>query len=341
MAYGVFDTFTMVETVEKIFPPKMFLLDTFFSMAEPSDTEFVTFDAWEDDRQLAPFVRYESQGKVADAPGFTNKVYTPPYIKQKTAITAKHLYNREMGQTIYQGTSSPAARVATIVGRRLGWLQRRVMRREEWMASQVLQSGVVAISGEGYDAEIDFGMRAAHVVTISVAGEKWTASTAEPLRNIEDYAELIAQNGGHVANICIMGTAAAQEFVRNSEVQTLLDNRRIIMGEIKPQNMPNGVQFLGTAIGIDFYKYVDFYRDSSGTLQRIWPTNKILLASTQALAKRHYGAIYNIKSGVNSVRWFPSSWETDDPSVRWLMLESAPVPALYEPDGFLTSQVMD
>lgn len=343
MAVDVFETRTMLSMLEQLYPPKTFLLDTFFSAVELSNTEHIDIDIFKGKRRLAPFVRYESQAKDVERVGFIKNSFKPPYIKIKMRSTAADLISRMPGQTIYQGISSPAERGAQLMAKDLAEMQDMITRREEWMAAQELETGKVAIAGEGYDAEVDFQMPGAHQVLL-IGPELWTDAASSPIDDLREWFDLIGKDSGLNADTIVLGSSAAAAFLNNAAVQKTLDNRRIEVGQIDPKTLPSGAVFMGTLKDppCDIYRYNEYYFDEgTGTNKPMVPVDKIFMGSTKARTARHYGLIRDLEAEIQaSVRWFPKSWIEKDPSVRWVMLQSAPLVCMHQPDAFLSAKVV-
>ena len=68
------------------------------------------------------------------------------------------------------------------------------------------------------------------------------------------------------------------------------------------------------------------------------PLNKVWIGSTNAKNTRLYGAIKDLKALAAMPR-FAKSWEEEDPSARYLMMQSAPLVALNQPDAFVSAVV--
>lgn len=339
MAIDMFATRTMVGIVENIVTPKTFLRDTFFGRVETSQTEYVDFDKVSPNRKVAPFVRREMEGKPVEAYGYSTKIFVPPYVKPKIKTDAGDLFKRAAGETIYSDVT-PAQRAAAKLGKDLASLIDMVVRREELMCSEIVRTGIATIIGDGYNATIDFGMHNDNKIALT-GGDRWTESTSTPVDDLEDATELVEEKSGIVPDVILMGVNAAKDFRKHASVKELLDNRRVEMGEIIPQRLPSGVKYLGVWDNIDIYQYSEWYADDAGVLQRTWPADGVLVGSSQNQCAMHYGAIYDIdmltgeNAGLVEGRYFPKSWVTPDPSCRWLMLQSAPLPGLYNPDAFV------
>jgi hypothetical protein len=331
----------MLAALEQMLPAQSFLLDMFFRTVETSNTKYVDIDIIKGKRRMAPFVNPRLEGKMVEKRGYQTFTYAPPYIKPKMITTAEEILKRQIGETIYSGNITPTQRAQQALGRDLAELDEMILRREEWMASQVLQTGKVSVIGEGVDDEIDFLMSANHIVTLS-GTSLWNTSTGTPIENLEDWAERILQDSGLTVDTIIMGKNAARAFINNTDVQKKLDLLKLQMATVAPTKIKMGARYIGTVNSVaDIFVYHDWYLDDiSGTEKPLIDTNKVLLGSTQARCTRHYGAIQDLECGTGAVPRFPKSWVSKDPSGQILLLQSAPLPAPHQIDGFVCAKVI-
>lgn len=346
MSISLFETRTMMQIVAQLKRPRTFLLDTFFPGFRQFDTTNVDIDIFKGKRRLAPFVSPVMEGKVVEKLGYTTNSYKPPYVKPKMSTTAQEILNRQQGQVIY-GTQSLPERAAAELGRNLGDLLDMITRREEWMAAQALNGGVINVLGDGVNDTIDFQMSASHKITLA-GGTLWTAAgTSHPINDLTTWARLCAQDSGMVPNVVVMGSDVANAFINHADIKGnggLLSTVKISLGQIQPQLLPNGVSYLGTitapSLNVDLYVYDEWYiSDADGLEYPMVPVNKLFMGSSNAQNSRLYGAIQDMAAvaelggSIIAVPRFPKSWVTEDPSVRWLMIQSAPLVALNQPDA--------
>jgi len=339
MSISMFNTRTMLKALEQVFPATTFLLNTFFQGVEKSESKYVDIDIYKGKKKLAPFVRSTQQGKFVERIGFTTKTFEPPYIKEKMVTTSDEiLNNRAMGGNIYLG-KTPQQRAAEQLMKDMEYLRELIIRREEWMASQVLETGIIPIVSDGYEAEIDFGMDATHIIAtgdITV----WDDANATPLSDLLDWKRLIQLDSGLVPRIVVMGYDAWDAFIAHANVQTLLDNRRIALGQIEPRELPEGVEYQGDVHNLSIYTYGETYVSDAEATTYYVPAKKIFMGCTNARTARHYGAIRDLESGFTPVQYFPKSWVEKDPSSRILLVQSSPLVAMHQPDAFLCAAVL-
>ncbi len=338
----LFETRTMLEAVEQMKRARRFLGTTFFGAAPVNYvTKHVDIDIIKGQRKMAPFVRPNRPGEVVDRSGSVMRSYTPPYVKPKLETNAGLLLNhRQPGEAIYSGRT-PLQRAGEQLARDMEDLDDQINRREEWMLSQALTSGQVAVVGDGVDDTIDYQMSASHQITETTL---WTAAEGDPIANLRKYKRRIAKDSGRTANAVVMSAEAADAFLDNAKVIEKLNTRRIDLGMIRPESLPDGVTYLGylNDPGVDLYSYEEWYLDDAGNEQPMIPAGGLVMGPTTSRCGMLYGAIQDmeaIEGGMFDVARYPKSWIEKDPSVRWLMMQAAPLPGFHEPDAFVYAKV--
>lgn len=339
---SMFDTRTMLSALEQSKPATTFLLDTFFPNSQTHTTSTIDIDIVDKmGRKMAPFVSPRLEGKVIKKNGFKTRSYTAPYIKEKTITNALDILKRDPGQTIYTSNDSPAVRAARELGKDLSDLRELIMRRMEWMAAQLLATGTLVIKGDGIDDEIDFQMKSTHKITLSGAA-LWTASTSDPIKDIETWAELVGQDSGIYPTDVIFGSAVADAFRTNAAVKSYLDTRKMEFGTLAPQQLADGVKYIIylPSAGVTVWTYAEsYYDEDTASLQTFVPAKKIFMGSRNAYTKRHFGVIKDLEAGQEAaVPMFPKTWLQKDPSAQMLLLQSAPLVAMHQVDAFLVAQ---
>jgi hypothetical protein len=68
------------------------------------------------------------------------------------------------------------------------------------------------------------------------------------------------------------------------------------------------------------------------------PSNKIWMGSSKARRDVVYGPIKDM-GALQPFKRFPKSWLVDDPSVRWLMLQSSPLAIPVQVDAGMFAEV--
>lgn len=344
MAISLFETRVMLAMLEQMKPVRTFLLDTFFPTIETSNAKNVDIDIVKGKRRLAPFVAPVVEGKVIDHNGYTTRSYTPPYVKPKMITTAQDFLNRAAGEHIYQSSQNAGQRAATQLGKDLSEMENMITRREEWMAASLVQTGSVSVVGDGVNDTIDFGMDASHLITLAGV-DLWSDKTnSTPLEDLRTWRRLIVKDSGITPAVVVMGSDAVNAFLAHPDVRTQLDNRRIDLGLIKPEQMPSGATYWGFLrdVAMDLWSYDEWYYDEDTSTEKpMIDEKKVVIGATNARTARHYGAIQDVEADLlASVPRFPKTWVEKDPSLRVLMVQSAPLVAMHQVDAFACATVL-
>jgi hypothetical protein len=341
MSIDAYKTRDMLKVLEQTHEPGDFLLSTFVSEVEVHDTDTVDIDIVRHGKKMAPFVSPVREGMIVTHQGFETRTIKIPYTKMKSPITAQHALSRRPGMTVYNGQTAKSM-ADEIAGKKITELDQMIFRLEEKMAAEALQTGKVVVSGEGIGYEIDFGMKATHLPTLLTTAI-WDESTAEIQSDLKGWADLVYRDSGLNATDCIMGATAASTFLNSSDIGTALDRRRIDRGEILVERLPKGVIYYGfdRESGLNIWGYNEqWYDEANAVMKPLIDDKKVVVLSRGMRFTRHYGAIQNVEVDFMGPR-YPSSWVTKDPSALWVMLESAPLLALHQPDAVVCATVLD
>lgn len=350
MSYDLFNSRTMMQALEQIESPKTWFLSTFFTGAPRTfETEAVDMDIIKGKRRLAPFVNPMREGKVVEKRGYSTRSYKPAYVKPKMVTTAEDMMKRDPGQHIYAQNSGPAMRAAQEVGRNLAELNEMILRREEWMCAQALTTGHCPIIGEGVHDDVDFLMSATHKPVLSGTARWSDLDDSTPLDDLKTWKRLISKDSGINPTVCLMGLTALDAFLKCEQVigtdgggKNIFNMINVQMGRINPQLLPEGVTYYGylQELGLNIYTYEEWYVDDESDIDTpMMPTNKVLLGNPAARTEKLYGAIKDL-SALAAVPRFPKSWIVEDPSSRWIMVQSAPLMVPVQVDAFLCATVL-
>lgn len=345
MSIDIFNTHVLSKVVERLDRPSSFLLDTFFGQEQTEESEEIHFDIDKSKPRLTPFVSPLVAGKVVDDEGFTTKSFKPAYAKDKRRFDPARPLKRSIGEKI-GGTLSPQQRLEANLNRTLIKQLENLTRREEVMASEALRTGKVTVSGDEYPTVVvDFQRDAALTVALA-GGSRWGETGVSALDNLEDWVALIQEKSGAVGRTVIMDALAWRVFKSDPKVEKLLDIRRIAdstnlsLGPIAFGQGGELARYVGTIGDLDFWVYNDRYVDDNDVVQKLLPDYTVLVGSTGQLeGTRCYGAIQDEKAGYRAQRYFSKSWLEEDPAVRWLLLQSAPLIVPYRPNASFCATV--
>ncbi|GAK06042.1 putative capsid protein of prophage [Geomicrobium sp. JCM 19037] len=151
-----YDPRLLLTTIENLPPTHTFLRDTFFGgAARTFFTEKVDVEYRKGRRKMAPFVHPKLGGKAMSREGYKVQTFAPASVKPKMVLDVEDLMVKGFGENIYSNRK-PSERAAEIIARDMATMNDSIVRREEWMAAQILTTGRVDIIGEGIDSFLDF-----------------------------------------------------------------------------------------------------------------------------------------------------------------------------------------
>lgn len=327
----------ILEMLRVLTPAATFILSTFFRSERTFDTEAVKIDIKQNKRRLAPFVSPLAEGKFVERNGYLTRTFSPAYVKPKSVFQPSDLFKRQPGEMLESSSSN----VDRLVAEELADLQDQVNRREEWMAAQALLNGSVAVVGEGVNETVDFLMPANHQVTL-LGTDQWTDAGSDPIADITAWRRTIQQDSGRRADVIILAPDVMDVFIAHEKVKGQLDTRRVELGQFQPRELPEGVTYVGDLFSgaVSIYTYEEWYHDGTQD-QPMMPTGKVIVGASGARSERLYGAIQDFDAGgLAEARWFPKTWTTKDPSLYYLMLQSAPLPSPVEVNAYLSATVL-
>lgn len=342
----MFDTRTMLAMLDESKPANTFLKDRYFSNVRAFDTAKIDIDIRKGKRRIAPFVHPKIGGKTVEHLGYRTESFEAPEVSPDMVTTAEDMLKRSAGEGVY-GAMSPDERAAEQLGRDMSELDELITRREEAMAAEALFKGQVTVKGEGYDEQvIQFwpALAGDQPYTALASGSRWDETTSDPLANFRNYRRKIIQSSGVTPQDAVLGTDAIEALLANTSFSAKLDSRRIDMGMIDPQNLPNGVTYWGYLkdSGLDLWSYDEWYIDEDSGLEvPMVPSKSVLLGSPNARTTMAYGCVVDVDKGAFALPRVPVSWtQRKNPAGRVVQMKSKPLPIINQVDGFYVLDVL-
>jgi hypothetical protein len=336
---GIYDTAVLTGTVNSLQVAPNFLLEAFFPTEVAEESEELHFDVEKDVMKLAPFVAPTVKGVVVTEKGYTTNTFKPAYVKQNTPINAATALKRVMGEKLL-GELSAMQRMQLRTTSILRDHKTMLKRRLEWMASSILRTGKVTISGEGYPSvEVDFG-RHANLTIALTAGDRWGETGVNPLDSLQEWNDEMLEQSGSPVRTVLMGVSAWKLFRENSDVNKRIETQKVV-GQ-KPtlnQSAMNalGASYKGTIDEYEIWVYNQNFVDDAGATQRLMPEYAVIMVG-DLMGVQQYGAILDFES-LQAVPIFTKSWEENDPSLRVLLSQSSPLVVPYRVNATLCATV--
>ena len=323
-------------------PPVQYFLDRLYKEQINFTTEEIMFDELRLGRRMAPFVAPNLQGRVLKRSGFYTKTFRPAYVKPKDAVTPGRMLRRLAGEGL-TGDMTPGQRwQATVAAYQLDQ-RNQIYRRFEWMGAQAALYGQVTVSGEDYPSvTIDFGRAANHTVILSGTALWSDYDNSNPDDDLEDWAARIREAEGFVVTRVTMGSTAWKAFRKHPAIKELLETRRGSKSEAETgPGLGESVEYKGQIGAFNIYVYSDVYEDETGTMQPMMDPRDVLLEAEGGFdGVRAFGAIMDADAGLQALDIFPKMWKNPDPSVIYLLSQSAPLMIPSRPNCTLRARVV-
>ena len=333
----IYGTAELNRVVTRLRPIPTFFLDTFFPEMVVSDSEEIYFDVVEDKPRLAPFVHPLKEGKVVESLGYSTKSFKPAYVKDKRVHNPLKAIKRRAGEAI-GGSLSMEQRRQLNLAADLQDQRDMLTRRMEVMAAEAILSGKQTVKGDGIDAIVDFGRDAALIIALAGVAKWDDASKTNQSDDLENWSQLLLEKSGTGAGVVVMDIKAWKLFKRDAKFDKLLD--RSYRGstatiDMEPRFLAEGAQYKGQLGDFEVWVYSHPYIDPiTGKLTNIMPDNTVVMVSMAVDGVRHFGAIMD-EDNLRAQETFTKSWLQQDPSVRYLLMQSAPLMVTYRPNAAL------
>lgn len=302
-----FDNIVLAAAVEEIVPAVGFFKDRYFptSAGDVFNADKVITEYRDGDRKMAAFVA----PRVGDIPmtrrGYEITSIQPAYIAPSRLLTLDELNKRGFGEAIFPGLDAQQ-RAARLLVDDMSDMDKRITRREEWMAVQtMLNNGcdmVEYIDGatQGDTKQVRFytGSKSDHLYTVS---KKWNATGGDYRSDVRNMCRMLSDRGLPVTDL-LLGTDAADYILSDENTQRLLDkNSGIIVGEIRQQlTKYNGVVFMGMlnfgGFNLNVFSVDETYSDDNGQTQKYFPATGALVTAPDC-GHMMYGSITQMDYG--------------------------------------------
>lgn len=342
----IYSTGAIAQVVRTIQPVRPALLELFFRNTVLSKDKEILFDVEIGRRRISPIVAPHLPGKLVDSNGFRADRIEPANVKDKREIKLDRMISRSAGEPIGGSPALTAQqREAAILKIELEDQLAMYMRRQEVMAADALDDGIVTVTGEGYAAvNVNYQRAAGHTVTLT-SGDRWGENAISPLANLETWRATFLQNSGLPATDIVMTPDAWGLFKKDADFKVAVDTTlrgTTASANFTPEGM-EGIELVGYLNNSTrLWQYQNWYVDpADDTEKAILPAYTVLMGndSPEGAQTRGYGVIQDSKLGYPSVEFAARSWVPDDPAQPVLLAQGAPLPILQRPNATFRARV--
>ena len=205
MAYDPFEIRTLADVVMEIKPPQTFFRDRFFNNMRGEklmSTSTVEFHIETGVRKVARFTDCNGEHQEVQRNDWTIKSVIAPYIKHKIPCSCQDLIKRGIGGPLFPTDQEARNTIQSLLVSDMMELQDMIIRTEEIMCRDALETGKVIIKGENIDAEIDYELPASHVVLLA-GGDLWSDAASLPFDKLRELVRLLKQDiRTSLRNVC-------------------------------------------------------------------------------------------------------------------------------------------
>ena len=301
-----FDTYMLLAITEEIVPQQTFFKDRYFHTGANDifRSDKVLTEYRKGDRKMAAFVSARAGDIPMDRRGYAIHEYQPAFIAPSRLLTLDDLNKRGYGEAIY-ANSTPAERAARLQQDDLTDMDRRIIRREEWMCAQTMINNACTMQTyiddktEGETLYVKFfDATSDHTYTVA---NKWNAENGDFFGDVRNMARLLSSRGLRAADL-VLGVDVADALLENEKVQRLLDkNSGIIVGQIEQElSAYDGVAFMGIlnfgGYKLNLISVDETYVDDSDVTQRYFPATSAMVTAP-GCGHLMYGQITQIDYG--------------------------------------------
>lgn len=300
-----FDTYVLLAVTEEIVPQASFFRDRYFPTGADDifAADKVLTEYRKGDRKMAAFV----SPRVGDIPierqGYEIREYQPAYIALSRLLTVDDLKKRGFGEALYPGMDA-AQRAARLQLNDLQDMDRRISRREEWMAVQTMLNNAcpmqeyIDAKTAGEELEVKFYSGASEHLYITA--NKWNGANGDRFADVKAMCRLLSKRGLSAVDL-VLGSEAAEDFANDEKVQKLLDNRRMEYGSLHPElTQYSGVAFMGRlnfgGFVLNLFDVSESYEDENGREQFYFPSDGAMVTAP-GCGHMMYGQITQIDYG--------------------------------------------
>lgn len=330
------DTYYLMGIAAEIEPKKTWFKNRYFNSVRTFNSDKVLFELKGSNRKIPVFVD-ENAGDIATSRGgYEIHEIEPSLIAPSRPMTLDDLKKRGYGEPLITG-STKAERAARIQMEDMQDLDAEISIREEWMCAQCLANygfdmvEYVDANTVGKTKAVRF-YNGSNPTAYTTSGY-WT-TYAVFKQNVLAMCDSL-MNGSHEVADLILGSSVWATVSAFTDLQNLLDNRRIEAGQLRASLAGPGVSFVGI-LDFDGYSLNVFvpretYTDLNGQAATMFDAKAACVIAPN-VGESLYGAVTQIPHGETEFVTFegqrvPKLVVDDARDMRKLALKSRPLVA--------------
>jgi hypothetical protein len=355
MAISMENYATLTKAVNLAKPVSTFVKDTFFKQQKTSFEDVIYFERTEATDGLASLNILDGPAKLVGKS--TKTITTAKLIStyEKMTFTIKE-YNdmKKLGGMLIDNETDggKTTEFNKWVLQETLKLRDRVVRRQEQLCVEAMATGAISVTEGGVTHAVNYNFPSANKPGLIAAADRWSATTSNPIEQIRKFSKVISKKTGSKVDTVIMGSDAADAFMKHATILDGLDKNNFKMGSLEATATANamvGATFIMTLPGgINLYEYAQEYTNAAGSTANMLDSKGVILASTQGVGAGAFeyvnGVIHrfgnNSANIVSSRALYANTRTSDDGKFVIFELESKGLPLIKVPEFIYTYSVI-
>jgi hypothetical protein len=338
---------SLTPAVNEIKSPNAFLKKLLFTQAETKSTEKIELSFWTGGRQTAPFVRKNGEAILVDGYGESFATVETPNIRIKRAIHPHQvMFERRPGTVIFPTRGEQTSAMDNYLALQSQRLSDLATNAEEWLCAMALR-GVITYSVADQEVfQITYPKPAGNTVVLTTFWDDADPSLPEIEKDFYTAKKLISDEVGLVPTDVILGSEAVLSFMKVLKHQQILNMLHLDAGAISLQTQfrEDGAIYLGIFCGIKVWAYPRQVTHNGAATDLIRAKYAEFVCATAAAENvLYYGAVADddaLEGGLFVTQRFAKSFKTPDPSQRFLLLHTRPLPCTRRPGSIVSMKVI-
>ena len=338
MPLDYFDSRVLTGVITKRPPKPGLITQLFFKPQPPSPTDKFELHVETIKRRIVPLVSNVEGASIVQGRSAEVLLARAPRIRLKRPFAAEEALRNTVGMTPYDTSVNP---VEAAIAKQMQDFRDDIEYTVEFMAAQLATQGKLTMRDkvEGkiktiYELDLDRDPK--HKVDVSATGTKWNGTNGKIRKDVQAWNLLIAAATGQGATDLILGTDVVDIFLDHKDVEKKLDNRNINIGQL---TLSVQTLYLGRWNGLDVWTYPYSMTDRVGETIPLVAAGSILLGTRNAGQDIEYGLPLDRRC-TGPTDYFAKTYEEEDPSQTWALVESRPMPWTKNPDAFVYAKVI-
>ena len=289
----VFETYTLIRTIKKMYPVIQFLKDRYFPDGKTFYSEKALIETKKKGRMVAPFVVPVVGGIPMERDGYRAYEVEAPYIAPKIPITAKDLERKAFGESPESGRS-PEERENELEAECVDDLRNAILRRFEAMCGELLLSGKVlmkhyssandAAAGKKYSLKYLQFYDGEFKNKYRFTKDFTTMTASERIMEFYKMAAVLRKRGVRATDI-VMTSDVSMLLMSDKDFLEFYNKAKVEMGDINQSELPEGVVCNGriniNGIVMTMFTYDEEYEDMDGSIKSVFPKGTIAFLHPQ------------------------------------------------------------